>query len=116
MEIYAFMYYGMKCPKCGSELDTGFNCPKCKAKIYKETVSEYNTNGEKIYEKNTVKLVQPDPTWITSIDYAIESPKHLDNGELELGKNEEIIDTFAYGVHQVLQDNGKSLFDIKEEK
>jgi hypothetical protein len=29
----------------------------------KETVSEYNTNGEKIYEKNTVKLVQPDPTW-----------------------------------------------------
>lgn len=63
MEIYGSMYNGMKCPKCGSELDTGFNCPKCKAKIYKETVSEYNTNGEKIYEKNTVKLVQPDPTW-----------------------------------------------------
>ena len=39
MEIYAFMYHNMKCPNCGSELDTGFNCPKCKAKIYKETVS-----------------------------------------------------------------------------
>ena len=52
----------MKCPKCGSELDTVFNCPKCKAKSYKEIVSEYNTNGEKIYEKNTIKLVQPEPT------------------------------------------------------
>lgn len=52
----------MKCPYCGNELDTGFNCPKCKAKSYKEIVSEYNTNGEKIYEKNTIKLVQPDPT------------------------------------------------------
>lgn len=59
----------------------------------------------------------PNKIRITGIDYAIESPKHLDNGELELGKNEEnIIDTFAYGVYQVLQDNGKSLFDIKEDK
>ena len=52
----------MNCPYCGSELDTGFNCPKCTAKSYKETVSEYNTNGEKSYEKITVKLVQPEPT------------------------------------------------------
>jgi tRNA(Ile2) C34 agmatinyltransferase TiaS len=34
MEIYAFMING-KCPKCGGELDTGFNCTKCEAKIYK---------------------------------------------------------------------------------
>lgn len=36
--------------------------------------------------------------------------------KLELGKNEEtIIDAFAFGIYQVLQDNGKKLFDIKEE-
>ena len=101
----------------------------------------------------------PNKIRINGIDYAIESPKHLDNGKwllagqvsyheskirikathehqyrcvslwheilhaivfstgLELGKNEEkIIETFAYGVYQVLQDNGKSLFDIKEEE
>lgn len=35
---------------------------------------------------------------------------------LDLGDNEEkIVDTFARGVYQVLQDNGQRLFDIKEE-
>jgi hypothetical protein len=38
------------------------------------------------------------------------------HANLNLGKNEEqIIDTFAYGIYQVLQDNGKKLFDIKED-
>lgn len=63
----------MKCPKCGSELDTGFNCPKCKAKSYKEIVSEYNTNGEKIYEKNTIKLVQPEPTTAEMLLWLVEN-------------------------------------------
>lgn len=26
----------MKCPKCGSALDTGFNCPKCGYKRYEQ--------------------------------------------------------------------------------
>lgn len=38
------------------------------------------------------------------------------HANLNLGKNEEqIIDTFAYGIYQVLQDNCKKLFDIKED-
>ena len=36
-----------------------------------------------------------------------------DQASLELGNNEErIIDTFAFGIYQVLQDNGRRLFDI----
>lgn len=99
----------------------------------------------------------PNKIRINGIDYAIESPKHLDNGErllagqvsyceskikikathehqyrcvslwheilhaiafstgLELGENEEkIIDTLAYGINQVIQDNKESLFSLAE--
>lgn len=101
----------------------------------------------------------PNKIRINGIDYAIENPKYLDNGErllagqvsyceskikikathehqyrcvslwheilhaiafstgLELGENEEkIIDTLAYGINQVIQDNKNNLFDIKEDK
>lgn len=101
----------------------------------------------------------PNKIRINGIDYAIESPKHLDNGErllagqvsyyeskirikathehqyrcvslwheilhaiafstgLELGKNEEkIIETFAYGINQVIQDNKDNLFGTKDNK
>ena len=35
---------------------------------------------------------------------------------LDLGDNEEeIVDTFARGIYQVLQDNGQRLFNIKED-
>lgn len=34
---------------------------------------------------------------------------------LELGKNTEyILDVLAFGLYQVLQDNGRALFDLKE--
>ena len=38
------------------------------------------------------------------------------HASLELGdKTELIIDTFAYGIYQILQDNARKLFDIKED-
>ena len=37
--------------------------------------------------------------------------------KLDLGKNEEnIIDGFAFGIYQVLQDNARKLYDICEDK
>lgn len=63
----------MKCPKCGSELDTGFNCPKCGRKRNEEMITEYNTNFEKIYEKNTIKLVQPEPTTAEMLLWLVEN-------------------------------------------
>ena len=81
----------MNCPYCGSELDTGFNCPKCKAKSYKEIVSEYNTNGEKSYEKIKVKLVQPEPTteqmlyWLC-LNFPLVIEPNFDNLEITLIK------------------------------
>ena len=57
----------------------------------------------------------PNKIRIIGIDYAIENPKYLDNG-LELGEKEEnIIDTLAYGINQVIQDNKENLFGTKEE-
>lgn len=86
----------MKCPKCGEALDTGFNCPKCKAKGYKEIVSEYNTNGEKIYEKNTIILVQPELTTTEML--------------LWLAENEsiDIWHTATEGIIYVWQNDGRS--------
>ena len=38
------------------------------------------------------------------------------NLSIDSGIEENIIDTFAKGIYQVLQDNGKRLFDLKEEQ
>ena len=40
-----------------------------------------------------------------------------ESAKLDLGKDEEkIIDTIAYGINQVIQDNKENLFSSKEEK
>lgn len=44
------------------------------------------------------------------IMHAIEQKAQLDLGE----NTEKIIEAFARGVYQVLQDNGRRLFDIRE--
>jgi hypothetical protein len=38
-----------------------------------------------------------------------------EHASLDLGRDKEkIIDVFAYGIYQVLQDNGQALFDIQQ--
>ena len=45
------------------------------------------------------------------IMHGIAEAHHLDLGDNE----EKIVDTFARGIYQVLQDNGQRLFNIKED-
>lgn len=37
-----------------------------------------------------------------------------ENNGMEIENEEEVVNMFAKGIYQVLQDNGKRLFDIKE--
>lgn len=39
-----------------------------------------------------------------------------ENNGMEIENEEEVVNMFAKGIYQVLQDNGKRLFDIKETK
>lgn len=70
--------------------------------------------GQVDYQKSTIRIHSSDEhqfqcvTVLHEVLHAIAQQRGF-----ELGKNEEkIIDGFAYGIYQVLQDNGKKLFDI----
>lgn len=39
----------------------------------------------------------------------------LDNVEEELSQNERVVNIIAKGIYQVLQDNGKRLYDLEKE-
>jgi hypothetical protein len=40
----------------------------------------------------------------------------VENSGMVLDDEEKVVETFARGIYQVLQDNGKRFFDIEEKK
>lgn len=86
----------MKCPKCGSELDTGFNCPNCDYKRYEVAVSKTELTPAEMQEwllLNGYKLFY-------SIDsnYGIYNSKILKNGKVlsRLGETIYIVTRLVY--------------------
>lgn len=68
---------------------------------YNDCVIEIEANGNHQYKCLSL--------W-HEIMHGIETQEQLDLG----AEKEKIIEAFARGVYQVLQDNGKRLFDIRE--
>ena len=88
-----------------------------------ERVKDLNDNGKLLsanicYHECKINLCKKsDPQFLRvslwhEILHAI-----AESAKLDLGKDEEkIIDTIAYGINQVIQDNKENLFSSKEEK
>lgn len=68
------------------------------------------------YENTTIAL-NPDcqghqKKCLTLVHEILHGIRH--HGGIEIRDEERIVDLFAQGIYQVLQDNAKALFDIKE--
>lgn len=69
------------------------------------------------YNANTISLSEKDNSGhqtmcITLLHEILHGIRQ--HAGLEIKNEEQVVDMFAKGLYQVLQDNGKRLFDIKE--